>query len=141
MIRSAPQSRWSLENSLSTNQPENVAVINTAAHNMNAETAMPLVDTPQPLPVRRVDWLQVAGLAWAVGVGGFLCVALVAYARTLRNMRRASMAVTEDLSGLLKATAAEIRLRRAPDILLSQAVQSPAVTGLLRPLLLLPADF
>jgi hypothetical protein len=72
---------------------------------------------------------------------GMLVVFLAAYGRTWRRIVQASVVPAHDVHEMLVEAAIACRLRRAPRLLLSQAVASPAVTGLFRPTLLLPAGF
>ncbi len=80
-------------------------------------------------------------LGWLAGSAGVLILALGSYARTMRVMRRGTVPADAALGELLMETAAACGSKRPPRLLISSAVASPAVTGLLRPLLLIPAGF
>ncbi len=74
-------------------------------------------------------------------------VSMVLAGLSLRSHRRVSRMIeesdepAEDLLALLKQSAVELGLRRVPRLRLSAAVESPFLTGLRRPIILLPARF
>lgn len=82
-----------------------------------------------------------AGLAWMAGAAAMLGMGVVGYRRNLERIKKASIRPAQDLAGILDEAAQEVGLRTVPQMLMSSAVESPAVTGLFRPLLLLPAGF
>ncbi|RYD46817.1 MAG: hypothetical protein EOP85_06685, partial [Verrucomicrobiaceae bacterium] len=89
------------------------------------------------------QWVKVnyLALAWFVGACGILGAGLLGY-RT--NMSRVRAAATKPDSGLvaeIEIAALQAGLKRAPEVIVSPAVNSPAVTGFLRPVLLLPEGF
>ncbi len=134
---SLPQSRWSMENYV---QPHVVmpAAPQPATESVTSDSlpvAAPAVPSPSP-----VDWRQVALLAWAGGVGACLLLGLGTYVLSLHRMRRGQVAVGTPLADSIQQAAAECGLRRTPRILVSTSVSSPAVTGMVRPLLLLPTE-
>ena len=77
---------------------------------------------------------------WAAGAAVFLVRQGVVYARFRRTVRRWRREVTrEDYTALLDSTAQELNVT-APRMLICEAVTTPAVTGVLRPTLLLPHE-
>lgn len=93
-------------------------------------------------PVERdIDWRHLAAWAWLSGVGLTFASGLVAYRRTLAEFRRRAVVPEDSLVAEIRAAAEECGLRRLPDLVLSAAVPGPAMSGLFRPLLLLPAGF
>ena len=85
------------------------------------------------------EWSVFAAIGWSLGV----FVALVVLLRRSVDTRRARH-VSEPASAALQVhasnLASRLRLRRVPDVRTSHRVETPLVTGLLRPVVLLPAD-
>lgn len=88
-----------------------------------------------------IDWNFVAGGLWLTGVFAVWLTGWMACRRTLAAFRREAKTVDAELQEEIRETAKACGLRRVPRVLLSTAVPGPAMTGLFRPLLLLPADF
>lgn len=78
---------------------------------------------------------------WAVGCVILLSGGLLSYTTSLRKFRRQRVASSETVINEVHELTNELCLSHAPEILASRAIPSPAVTGLFRPLLLLPANF
>jgi len=87
------------------------------------------------------SWHEVAALIWLTGVMGLLVFSLITYRHTLRRIRQAQVPASSELRDAILEAATCSGLRRTPLLLVSAKVQSPAVTGLFRPVLLLPARF
>jgi beta-lactamase regulating signal transducer with metallopeptidase domain/Tol biopolymer transport system component len=88
-----------------------------------------------------LSWQAVAMVGWLVG-GVMLAIWLAAgYARLSRIYCKEGSRdrAPESFMQLLADTARRLRLRRLPRVVVSQNVQSPAVFGVFRPVLLLPA--
>jgi beta-lactamase regulating signal transducer with metallopeptidase domain/dipeptidyl aminopeptidase/acylaminoacyl peptidase len=112
---------------------------NPAPMESTAETS-PGMTTPRGVSAHP-SWKAIAMAGWLVG-GVVLTVWLAAgYARLSRiHCSQGSKGhVPESFTRLLAATAQRLRLRRLPRVVVSQGVESPAVFGVLRPVLLLPA--
>ena len=88
---------------------------------------------PSIWAVIAVIWLSVA-ILWF----GFQLVRQRAF---MAHMRTNSVPVSDQLSSSIKSAGEMTGLRRLPTIRLSRAVSGPMVTGLTRPLILLPQDF
>ncbi|MBX3742948.1 MAG: hypothetical protein KF712_18330 [Akkermansiaceae bacterium] len=80
-------------------------------------------------------------IVWLTGAGTVLAMGLAGYVRHLRRISGAAVAVKEPLLRQIHATADEAGLCRVPRVLVSPMVDSPAVTGIFRATLLLPARF
>jgi len=83
--------------------------------------------------------LAIAGAIWLAGALAFAAVHMIGYQREKRRMLRGTRSAPPTALRLLRALCAELRLRRAPSLLLSNGVQAPITMGLLRPAILLPA--
>jgi bla regulator protein BlaR1 len=83
----------------------------------------------------RIHWLM---LFWVSGVA--LSVGLTARQWVIvRRLRRSSAPILdEQLLNIYRLAAAELKFRRAPDLRTSSLVRSPLLTGIWRPVILLP---
>jgi bla regulator protein blaR1 len=85
------------------------------------------------------EWASVATLAWTGGVCLVGFVALRRWRETSRLLSRAA-AAPGDVQQTAAAIASRIGLKRAPDVRISDAVQTPLVAGWRRPVVVLPAE-
>lgn len=85
-----------------------------------------------------VNYLAVA---WFAGACGVLGAGLLGYRRNMVRVKAAASGPDAELAASIEAAAREAGLGKAPQVMVSPAVNSPAVTGFLRPVLLLPAGF
>ncbi len=153
-----PQSRWSAENlgasvlqswrGMAISMPSAPATPSLTqsptrgsdlrAMHPDSETKLTLTETPgsQIAKLR-----QMAAVFWITGVVGLLVVSLIAYRRTWRRIVQGAVRPGQHIQDILVETAAACSLRKVPRLMLSQTVASPAVTGLFRPTLMLPAAF
>ena len=135
-----PESRWSAASVFTFDAPAMdmppVSVVENAA-----SVSMP---APSVLPVehaRPMNWPRVRVVTWAVGALLMLLTGMVSFTRTLTRARRSREAISDELATRIDEVTQEVGLRQKPRLLMSPRIQSPAVTGLLRPLLLLPPGF
>ncbi len=80
-------------------------------------------------------------LVWFAGACGVLGAGLLGYRSNLARVRATATGPDKELAEDLEVAALQAGLGRAPQVLISPAVNSPAVTGFLRPVLLLPVGF
>lgn len=142
-----PQSAWSLESLLARSTPSALAPVIT----QESEQTSPalereaLADAPSgpasASPSLARDWRQIGTGVWLAGTTILFASGLIAYGRTLRRVRRQASAPDESLLMEIRQLAAEVKLSRLPEVIVSTQVQSPAVTGLWRSVLMLPAGF
>lgn len=83
----------------------------------------------------------IAGTVWLCGSAGVVIGGWMAYRRQMLRIRHGTTGVSPDLLNMVASAAQAAGLRRCPEILCSTAVESPAVTGLWRQAILLPAGF
>jgi len=96
----------------------------------------------RPTPVESsLSSPRLASIIWLSGVGLSLGVGLLAYRRSIQRLRKTEIRVTSELQSELATAACACGVRTLPQLMVAREVQSPAVTGFLRPLLVLPADF
>ena len=99
--------------------------------------AAPVIEAA-PAPTSNVNFLAIL---WLAGAGVVLGAGWIGYHRNMRRIRATATAPDRMLLASIAEAAHEAGLSRAPRTWVSAAVSSPAVTGFLRPLLLLPAGF
>jgi bla regulator protein blaR1 len=96
------------------------------------ETAIKIISTGAPSPIL---------LGWLFGVSGLLGVGVVSYRLSMWRIVKTVVIPDEALLHLIGSAAREAGLERMPRVLVSPRVNSPAVTGIFLPSLLLPAGF
>lgn len=133
-----PESPLSLENRWSSVALPPVSVKMDPGSPVAGEAMPSIVAAPAE---SSIDWSFVAGGLWLTGAFAVWLAGWMACRRTLAAFRREAKTVSADLLEEIRETAATCGLRRVPRVLLSAAVPGPAMTGLFRPLLLLPAAF
>ncbi len=133
-----PQSRWSVEHVFQS-PPAPVQI--TPAVIKPPEEPMPVVLEALPVMPTPVDWQRILLIAWISGAIGILIIGSISFMLTLRRFKQARHPASDELLATLAQIAREIRLRHVPRVLIAATVSSPAVTGLLHPTLLLPAQF
>lgn len=133
-----PESQWSVGSIVRTESsplpvPEMVAQEPALSVTPSAVEA---AETPAP-----ISWIQIMRLAWLPGAAGMIVICLGSYALTLWRIKHNRVPVNDALLHEIAALARGLGLRRVPRVWMSPVVRSPAVTGLWRPLLLLPVGF
>jgi beta-lactamase regulating signal transducer with metallopeptidase domain len=135
-----PESRWSVASVFTVDAPAvEVPPVSVIADGQPAAMPAPAVSTAKR--VQPVDWSRVRVIIWAAGTTLVLLTGLISFTRTLRRARRSREAISDELATRIDEVTQEVGLRQKPRLLMSARIQSPAVTGLLRPLLLLPPGF
>lgn len=86
----------------------------------------------------RVNYLA---LVWLAGACGVFVAGVAGYRRNMARVKREAICPDGELVSVIGSAAREAGLEHAPRVLISPAVESPAVTGLWRPVLLLPSGF
>ncbi|MGB3119967.1 MAG: M56 family metallopeptidase [Verrucomicrobiales bacterium] len=132
-----PQSRWSVETVFAA-APQPTLITTPAESVMSLPPPDFIPSTPAPEPI---TWRTILGISWLVGAGGNLLFGLCSHLVTLRRFKQSRQPVSEELGATLAQIAHEIRLSHVPRVWIAPSIQSPAVTGLLRPTLLLPEYF
>ncbi|RBP39141.1 beta-lactamase regulating signal transducer with metallopeptidase domain [Roseimicrobium gellanilyticum] len=102
----------------------------------------PLLEAPDPVipaaPVARFSVREKMALAWAASALTILLFWLAAYAGLWRRLRHQQEPVSEGLAAEFRVCASLSGLKRLPRLMVSAAVESPAVAGLWRPVVLMP---
>jgi bla regulator protein blaR1 len=103
------------------------------APSWNTRQLLPLVSAKAS-----ADWLSYAVLAWFAGVYMFTLRTLGAWMLLLRLRRQRTTSIAEDLLRICLALQRRLGVTRAVHYVCSRAVESPAVLGWLRPVVVLP---
>ncbi len=129
-----PASRFSMENRFLAEPVSTQAV-----------AVMPQSFAEIPTLTQSTSWqpsgLQLIFAAWLLGACGVLFVGGLGYRRSLRRIAREKVATSAEIHELVVRAAQQLGAKQLPCVVMSSAVDSPAVAGLLRPVLLLPASF
>ncbi len=133
-----PESRWSVENYLPVREP--AAEMQLVVTRPSAGEPAPVTPSVGAALRTNFSWKQLAAGTWIAGVVVLLSAGVFSYLRTMRRMRRSEVLASAELRELLEESARACGLSRVPRVLISEAISSPAVTGLWRSLLLLPAE-
>ena len=124
---------WKSPESLVATAPA-LTISNTTASEAENASATAVVRS-------KVSAVNPFAIAWLVGAGVVFAAGVIGYQRNMRRIVTTALAVDETLLRSIHTAAQEAGLGRVPRVLVSAKVNSPAVTGILRPSLLLPANF
>lgn len=138
-----PASRFSAENHFlktpATVRAEPSAMVGPRASAETKDVAI------LPKEERSVPWQpngrRLLFAAWLLGACGALISGGIGYRRNLRRIARGTVATRAAILHVVARAARQLGLKRVPQVILSAGVDSPAVAGFLRPVLLLPASF
>ena len=113
-----------------------------AAQSAGADLTSPGVEGFSAQPAgAAIFWRYAAGWVWLAGFAGILLTGTLAYRREMRRIRRAARPVSPELMAEVRQAAGAAGWRSVPEVVCADSVAGPAVTGWLRPVLLLPAGF
>ncbi|MCB1210144.1 MAG: hypothetical protein KDK97_12485 [Verrucomicrobiales bacterium] len=135
-----PQSRWSVATLLTESAPPQ-QIQATPAPIDYGPTTIAIESSPASPAATPIDWPRLFAIGWAIGAAGILLLGSLSFLVTLRRFKRSLQPVSDELRSTLAHIASEIGLRRVPRVWMGSTIYSPAVTGILRPTLLLPAHF
>lgn len=143
-----PASRWSVYNLLA---PEKSAVqdVTVEAEKLRASDewvvtkgGLDLASLPEDtlVPVEQAawDWRRFAAMAWLVGVMVMVVRVVRPNVMLKRRLREAEQVADEGALDLLESCKRQMGVRRSVALLVSDAVDGPALTGVWRPRVLLP---
>jgi beta-lactamase regulating signal transducer with metallopeptidase domain len=135
-----PATRCSIEN-LFTRPPVVTTAQTASITPLTPTPQLPLTPAPIPGAASAIAPIDLLLPAWALGASAILATGAASYWQTLRRIRTHRVQPAPSLTAAIATAAHQAGLRRPPRLLVSIAIDSPAVTGLLRPTLLLPAAF
>jgi beta-lactamase regulating signal transducer with metallopeptidase domain len=133
-----PESSWSVS-SITRLRP--VKHVELPVFEQSKAPPSPSVPVEEVVKSEPLPWKQILCMIWLGGVACTISIGLNSYGRTLKRYKRSGQPLGEDLQRELAGMVREVGLRRAPRVWMGSAIPSPAVTGVLRPVLLLPAQF
>ncbi len=93
------------------------------------------------IPVSHASSTNPLALAWLAGACVATFAGLVGYRRNMRRIESMAVPPGDALLRMIDMVGREAGLRRNPRVLMSANVGSPAVAGIVRPMLLLPEGF
>jgi beta-lactamase regulating signal transducer with metallopeptidase domain len=138
LIPVLPESSWSVSSITQTMNgpvPEHL-VMGRSATGSTVSEVLGAIEAGVPIP-----WRKVLCLVWLGGVVGLVLIGIAAYTLALVKFQSELLPMGDGLRNEVVALAREVGLRRAPPVWVASAIRSPAVTGLLCPVMLLPAKF
>ncbi len=97
----------------------------------------PVASLPIPAPRSALNWEGGLMLGWIAGAAG-LVACLIRRQQGVQRLVRKSRPAPPGFEELFQATVLHLRLRGTPQLRLTHAHHSPAVCGLIRPVVLLP---
>ncbi|ATC62687.1 hypothetical protein CMV30_01165 [Nibricoccus aquaticus] len=95
-------------------------------------------DKPAAATFSVKHWLVIG---WAAGVAALVMMRVIASALFARTLRRGRVACDDRLRAEVLAGSRLLGLERVPEVVVSKAVEAPAIFGLWRPTILFPAGF
>jgi beta-lactamase regulating signal transducer with metallopeptidase domain/peroxiredoxin len=104
-----------------------------------AETVQPTPSEPAPLKSIPVDWTRILFLTWLAGAGGIAAFVLIGSLRADHRFRRLTPVTDPRLTSLLADCEARMGMSRRLPVVQAPGIATPALHGLIRSRLLLPA--
>ena len=95
----------------------------------------------EPLPVQSFNWTGMVVLTWLSGAVLWLLWQAYRQHRFQTELTHTTKPAPDSLTYKLTHVAAELDIRRVPNIRMSEQGDGPLVTGLRRPVIILPAGF
>ncbi|WP_395743636.1 M56 family metallopeptidase [Prosthecobacter sp.] len=134
-----PQSRWSIEQVFQAPPPAfDPMPLADLPSVVRSASETPVLPSPPPAPI---NWQAACQLTWAGISSAMLVFGCLSFVLTLRRFKQARQPASAELLATLAQISREIHLRQVPRVMIAPCISSPAVTGFLRPTLLLPAEF
>ncbi len=119
------------------NPPEPIAAPTPSSPQPSSPAAPDSAPTPAAAPLGLYHW---ASAAWLTGLVALLTHHIRAHRRFRRTLTPLALADALSFSTLLRRCAEEIGVRHVPELATSSLVASPALYGIFRTRILLPAD-
>jgi beta-lactamase regulating signal transducer with metallopeptidase domain len=138
-----PKSRFSAENGFIAKPA--VAPAGPASATVRESLIAPQAVTKPPGFAGSAPWQpdgrKLLFATWLLGVCAVLVAGGGGYRRSLRRISRGTVVTSAQVQESVARVADQLGLKRLPRVVMSSVVNSPAVAGLLRPVLFLPASF
>jgi beta-lactamase regulating signal transducer with metallopeptidase domain len=143
MLPVIPTSPWSVFNLF--HAPEPAASV---SHEIELPAKVIFIDASESSPaatpetVRKpIDWNAILIAAWLSGILTLGLWFILANIRFARRIRSSTAALSGEMIQLFQACARELRITRVPEILVSEAISTASLYGLIRRRLLLPKGY
>jgi len=117
----------------------------TAGSTLGAQSdgAAPLAVPDVPPAVRngfrRIDWAKIVMMLWLSGSGAVLVATAIASHQLLRRLRRDAVACPPESDESIQSLCKELGRKRSARLIIANTDFGPAVVGILRPTIVLPA--
>ena len=98
-----------------------------------------VVADPPTIAATRVQWPAALVVIWLSGTGATLALTVVASARLTRRIRAAAVPIRPDIADLADAVRRSLGVRRPPRLRATTVDVGPALLGVIRPVVVLPA--
>ncbi len=92
-------------------------------------------------PVLAIDWSFIALSIWAIGTIVVIGATMLRQQRFTKNILKKSVPTSADISSMTTNLQQELAIKRDVAIIQTTGVRNPMVTGLIRPVIILPTDF
>jgi beta-lactamase regulating signal transducer with metallopeptidase domain len=110
----------------------------------DSEVQLPALGVAEPVPALQTGWSLTLGegmaLVWCTVIFLMLAWWMIAHLLWWRRVARQSGPVSSFIAELFAECCGDVGLRNVPRLLVSRAVENPAVSGLLRPSVIIPED-
>lgn len=116
---------------------ETAPPIEIAENSATDPAAAPATAAPLGTTAKVSPW----AVAWLAGSAAVFLFGMIGYRRNMRRITKRAVTADEALLRSIGNAAREVGLAKLPRVIVSPEVESPAVTGFIRPSLLLPASF
>jgi beta-lactamase regulating signal transducer with metallopeptidase domain len=141
---SQPVSLAILPSNAAAPAPSLLTVAATPLIDSTANAAIPIVDNPRSVqptlaPETRFPLSAILFLAWSIGVLCFIAVSVRQWL-SLRRMFHVATPADPALQQACVNEAAALKIRRIPALLLSSTIEGPLLTGIIRPVMILPVQ-
>jgi beta-lactamase regulating signal transducer with metallopeptidase domain len=137
LVPSFPESQWSVHSIVRLLQSPLAVSVTIEPSRVLGVNAVGVADFRMAV---FSSWQQMIPLAWLIGAAGIALFHIGAFVQTLRRFKRSQVPASDALLNEVAALARDVGLRRSPRVCMTRGIRTPAVTGLLHPMLLLPVN-
>jgi len=137
LVPSFPESKWSVHSIVRLLQSPLAVSVTIEPSRVLGVNAVGVADFRMAV---FSSWQQMIPLAWLIGAAGIALFHIGAFVQTLRRFKRSQVPASDALLNEVAALARDVGLRRSPRVCMTRGIRTPAVTGLLHPMLLLPVN-
>jgi beta-lactamase regulating signal transducer with metallopeptidase domain len=137
LVPSFPESKWSVHSIVRLLQAPLAVSVTIEPSRVLGVNAVGVADFRMAV---FSSWQQMIPLAWLIGAAGIALFHIGAFVQTLRRFKRSQVPASDALLEEVAALARDVGLCQTPRVCIAREIRTPAVTGLLHPMLLLPVN-